>query len=87
MFFILNTTDLIYFGKIFGLVRDLNPGPLAPKVRIIPLDQPAIPTKLKLNLGRLEVRARPITIPLTEVFQLAVTETLVLNILNLEPDH
>lgn len=25
-----------------GLVRDLNPGPLAPKARIIPLDQRAI---------------------------------------------
>ena len=28
--------------KIEGLVRDLNPGPLAPKARIIPLDQRAI---------------------------------------------
>ena len=27
--------------KIFGLVWDLNPGPLAPKARIIPLDQQA----------------------------------------------
>ena len=27
--------------KINGLVRDLNPGPLAPKARIIPLDQRA----------------------------------------------
>ncbi len=27
--------------KIAGLVRDLNPGPLAPKARIIPLDQRA----------------------------------------------
>ncbi|KAL1276857.1 hypothetical protein QQF64_023530 [Cirrhinus molitorella] len=26
-----------------GLVRDLNPGPLAPEARIIPLDQRAIP--------------------------------------------
>ena len=25
-------------GKIVGLNRDLNPGPLAPKARIIPLD-------------------------------------------------
>ena len=25
-----------------GLVRDLNPGPLAPKARIIPLDQRAL---------------------------------------------
>ena len=25
-----------------GLVRDLNPGPLAPKARIIPLDQRAV---------------------------------------------
>ena len=28
-------------GKIFGLVRELNPGPLAPEARIIPLDQQA----------------------------------------------
>ncbi len=27
--------------KIGGLVRDLNPGPLAPEARIIPLDQRA----------------------------------------------
>lgn len=28
--------------KSTGLVRDLNPGPLAPKARIIPLDQRAM---------------------------------------------
>ena len=28
-------------GKFTGLVRDSNPGPLAPKARIIPLDQRA----------------------------------------------
>ena len=42
-----NTRDMIGFEKIFkettfqkrvGLSRDLNPGPLAPKARIIPLD-------------------------------------------------
>ena len=27
--------------KYFGLVRELNPGPLAPEARIIPLDQQA----------------------------------------------
>ena len=27
--------------KVTGLVRDLNPGPLAPEARIIPLDQRA----------------------------------------------
>ena len=27
--------------KKLGLVRDLNPGPLAPEARIIPLDQRA----------------------------------------------
>ena len=27
--------------KNYGLVRDSNPGPLAPKARIIPLDQQA----------------------------------------------
>ncbi|KAL1265159.1 hypothetical protein QQF64_003186 [Cirrhinus molitorella] len=31
-----------------GLVRDLNPGPLAPEARIIPLDQRAIP-RLRLE--------------------------------------
>ena len=29
------------YVKTFGPVRDLNPGPLAPKARIIPLDQQA----------------------------------------------
>ena len=33
-----------------GLVRELNPGPLAPKVRIIPLDQQAIHSKPNVNL-------------------------------------
>ncbi len=38
-----------------GLVRDLNPGPLAPKARIIPLDQQAtsiniVPINPKINL-------------------------------------
>ena len=33
-----------------GLVRDLNPGPLAPKARIIPLDQRA--TFAYSNSGR-----------------------------------
>ena len=31
----------LFSQKSFGLVRDLNPGPLAPKARIIPLDQRA----------------------------------------------
>ena len=34
-----------------GLVRDLNPGPLAPKARIIPLDQrAAMSLRLKISL-------------------------------------
>ena len=33
---------LPFVKKKIGLVRDLNPGPLAPKARIIPLDQRAI---------------------------------------------
>ena len=33
------TLELIL--KVRGLVRDLNPGPLAPEARIIPLDQRA----------------------------------------------
>ena len=32
-----------------GLVRDLNPGPLAPKARIIPLDQRADVEAEKFN--------------------------------------
>ena len=57
----------------------MNPGPLAPKARIIPLDQQAFLNSIKFNLGRLEMGPRPSTIPYTEVFQLAVTEILVLN--------
>ena len=34
--------------KHCGLVRDLNPGPLAPKARIIPLDQRAIAGKIRV---------------------------------------
>ena len=30
-----------FFKQRFGLVRELNPGPLAPEARIIPLDQAA----------------------------------------------
>ena len=34
--------DYTVFGHVkYGLVRDLNPGPLAPEARIIPLDQRA----------------------------------------------
>ena len=32
----------LFLDKNIGLVRDLNPGPLAPKARIIPLDQRAM---------------------------------------------
>ena len=35
--------DTILKKGLIGLVRDLNPGPLAPKARIIPLDQQATP--------------------------------------------
>ena len=34
-------TSILRLKKRDGLVRDLNPGPLAPKARIIPLDQRA----------------------------------------------
>ena len=34
-----------YFNKTSGLNRDSNPGPLAPKARIIPLDHWAVETK------------------------------------------
>ena len=36
--------------KLTGLVRDLNPGPLAPKARIIPLDQRADLVEVPLDL-------------------------------------
>ena len=38
---LLATKDVAPQGKILGLVRELNPGPLAPEARIIPLDQRA----------------------------------------------
>ena len=46
--FMVITLVCLFFIKIPGLVRDLNPGPLAPKARIIPLDQRA--TLLTHNL-------------------------------------
>jgi hypothetical protein len=37
--------------KFYGPVRDLNPGPLAPEAKIIPLDQQAVLLlELKLSL-------------------------------------
>ena len=33
------------YNSALGLVRDLNPGPLAPEARIIPLDQRASATR------------------------------------------
>ena len=36
--------------KMLGLVRDLNPGPLAPKARIIPLDQRAVIVMLNISM-------------------------------------
>ena len=44
-----------------GLVRDLNPGPLAPKARIIPLDQ--------LATYSVEVSRGPIYYEVTLVWQ------------------
>ena len=35
--------------KINGLVRDSNPGPLAPKARIMPLDQQATSDSVGVN--------------------------------------
>ena len=37
-----NACDMWVNATANGLVRDLNPGPLAPKARIIPLDQRAM---------------------------------------------
>ena len=36
-----NAMMIIYCSQNNGLVRELNPGPLAPKARIMPLDQRA----------------------------------------------
>jgi hypothetical protein len=45
--------------KTIGLVRELNPGPIAPESRIIPLDQTADTTKSKLSIWQLlEKRGR-----------------------------
>ena len=33
-----------------GLVRDLNPGPLAPKARIIPLEQRALKKQCSIKV-------------------------------------
>ena len=39
-----------------GLRRELNPGPLAPKARIIPLDQAANETKAFISKARANVK-------------------------------
>ena len=36
-----------------GLVRDLNPGPLAPEARIIPLDQRATRNWFKMSISEI----------------------------------
>ena len=36
-------------SKYIGLVRELNPGPLAPEARIIPLDQRAMSLRWQMN--------------------------------------
>ena len=36
----------IYFQNANGLLRELNPGPLAPEARIMPLDQAANATRV-----------------------------------------
>ena len=39
--FILMVIDLAFEDDAQGLLRELNPGPLAPKARILPLDKTA----------------------------------------------
>ena len=41
--------------KVDGLVRDLNPGPLAPKARIMPLDQRAIPIYVQISMCVIQI--------------------------------
>ena len=36
-----------------GLIRDLNPGPLAPKARIIPLDQRATKALIDVSISEI----------------------------------
>ena len=42
---------------MIGLVRDLNPGPLAPKARIIPLDQRATYDITVLGMKTFQINA------------------------------
>ena len=51
-FYVLNGLPHVVDDEKSGLVRDLNPGPLAPKARIIPLDQRA---KLKYSFDVLHL--------------------------------
>jgi hypothetical protein len=44
--------------KTIGLFRELNPGPLAPEARIIPLDQTADTTEYTLSIWQLRKKAR-----------------------------
>ena len=48
-----NACDMWVNATANGLVRDLNPGPLAPKARIIPLDQRAGTARLPTKRQRL----------------------------------
>ena len=44
--FVGSMISYFHLTKAPGLVRDLNPGPLAPEARIIPLDQQAFKDRL-----------------------------------------
>ena len=48
---------VLTFLQNYGLVRDLNPGPLAPKARIIPLDQQAFLVTCQFSVERRALRA------------------------------
>ena len=51
-----------HIPKSFGLVRDLNPGPLAPKARIIPLDQRATMHVLLVGIDHFTIACHSVEI-------------------------
>ena len=72
--------------KKSGLVRELNPGPLAPEARIIPLDQQALPA-IKLCWQRWDSNPRPFgLVPKTSALDHSAKLPLVINCCHNWPD-
>src|SRR4029434_10248303 len=51
-----------------GLVRDLNPGPLAPKARIIPLDQRAMQELYLMLFFSMISKSLTVSVPETKIY-------------------